>query len=325
MKSYRLAEPETLEELLTFLAEPPGSTAILAGGTDLMGLIKDEILSPDVLIDLSRIKEIKGIKQDKNGIHLGALTTLAELISNPLIQKSFPGLRQAALSVGSPQLRNVGTVGGNLCQRPRCWYFRDPQFNCRKKGGNRCFAAKGKNKYHAILGGGICYMVHPSDLAPALISLEARVKIASAEGEKELLLEEFFAPPAVSIRQENKLQPNQILTEIILPPPSPQQKSIYLKFTERGSWDFAVVSVAAAANLAGKSVSKLRVVLGGVAPIPWRLAELEKKIQGHPVEEKTLALAAVEAMKQSIPLEENGYKIDLAGVLITRALTSLAS
>jgi xanthine dehydrogenase YagS FAD-binding subunit len=325
MRPFSLVQPPSLNDLVSFLAGGNGQIALLAGGTDLYSLLKDEIVKPEVIVDLSPLKELAGLKQEKDFLRIGALTTINDLASSPIIQKNFPGLRQAAQSIGSPQLRNVGTVGGNLCQRPRCWYFREPLFLCRKKGGARCFAVQGRNKYHAIFGGGICNIVHPSDLAPALISLEARVKIVSREGEKEMALSDFFSPPSVSLRQENKLQPGEVLTEIIVPQPSPRLKSIYLKFTERGSWDFAVVSVAAAAEVQGRTLLKPHFVLGGVAPIPWRLTNLEKMIEGQNIQEKMLAAASLEALKESRPMSENAYKIDLAAVLLTRAAMSLIS
>jgi xanthine dehydrogenase YagS FAD-binding subunit len=325
MKNFQLAEPQNLKELMAFLAKADGSVTVLAGGTDLFSLLKDEILNPEVVIDLSRIKELASINQDKAALRIGALTTINDLATHPVIQKNFPGLKQAAQAIGSPQLRNVGTVGGNLCQRPRCWYFRDPLFICRKKGGSRCFAAQGRNKYHALFGGGLCNIVHPSDLAPALISLEARAKIASPAGEKELPLADFFTLPSVSVRKENILQPGEILTEIVLPNPSPRLRSTYHKLTERGSWDFAVVSVAAAAELQGGTLTKAHFVLGGVAPVPWRLPAFEKRIEQGKLNEKAAAAAAAEALKEARPLAENAYKIDLAAVLLTRAALSLAA
>ncbi|MGQ9577858.1 MAG: FAD binding domain-containing protein [Candidatus Aminicenantales bacterium] len=323
MIHFQLVEPQNLRELTAFLAKTNGSSMPLAGGTDLMTLVKDRILRPEVVVDLSPLQELRGIRKDQAGVYVGTMTTIKELASDLVIEKNFPGLRHAALSIGSPQLRNVGTVGGNLCQRPRCWYFRDPLFNCRKKGGSRCFAAKGRNKYHAIFGGGICHIVHPSDLAPALISLEARVKILSPGGEREMPLENFFALPSVSVRQENILQPGEILTEVTIPSPPPGRKSIYLKFTERSSWDFAVVSVAASGIIEGRRIIKPRVILGGVAPIPWRLQGFESRIDGRELKEAAVAAAALEALEEARPLEENRYKVDLAEVWLTRAVLSL--
>ncbi len=325
MRKFSLVQPENLKELVAFLAKADGQRVILAGGTDLFSLLKDEILNPEIIVDLSRLKELFGLRQEKEALRIGALTTISELASSPIVQKNFFGLKQAAQSIGSPQLRNVGTVGGNLCQRPRCWYFRDPLFQCRKKGGSRCFALNGRNKYHAIFGGGICNIVHPSDLAPSLISLEAKIKIASKDGEKEMLLADFFTLPSVSLRQENKLQPNEVLTEVIVPKPSSHLKSTYVKFTERGSWDFALVSVAAAAEVQGDILKKPKFVLGGVAPIPWRLTVFEQMIEGKKIDEKMAAAAALEALKEARPLSENAYKVDLASVLLTRATMSLLS
>lgn len=325
MRKFSLVQPENLKELVAFLAKADGQSALLAGGTDLFSLLKNEILNPEIVVDISGLKELIGLRQEKETIRIGALTTINELASSPLLQKSLQGLKQAAQSIGSPQLRNVGTVGGNLCQRPRCWYFRDPLFQCRKKGGSRCFALNGRNKYHAIFGGGLCNIVHPSDLAPSLISLEAKIRITSKEGEKEMPLADFFALPSLSLRQENKLQPGEVLTEVIVPKPAAQLKSTYIKFTERGSWDFALVSVAAAAEVQGAILKRPKFVLGGVAPVPWRLTSFEQMIEGKKMDEKTAAGAALEALKEARPMSENAYKVDLASVLLTRATMSLIS
>lgn len=257
MRKFSLVQPQNLKELVAFIAKANGQLALLAGGTDLFSLLKDDALNPEIVVDLSSLKELVGLKQEKGSLKIGALTTINELASNPLIQKNLQGLKQAAQSVGSPQLRNMGTVGGNLCQRPRCWYFRDPLFQCRKKGGSRCFAITGRNKYHAIFGSGLCHIVHPSDVAPSLVSLDAKIKIVSKEGDKEMLLADFFTLPSVSLRQENKLQPGEVITEVIVPNPSPRLKSIYIKFTERGIWDFALISVAAAAEVQGTVLKNL--------------------------------------------------------------------
>jgi xanthine dehydrogenase YagS FAD-binding subunit len=251
------------------------------------------------------------------------MTTVAELGEDPMVKQDYPVLHQAANSVGSPQLRNMGTVGGNLCQRPRCWYYRDAQVVCRKKGGSKCFAFKGRNRYHAIIGGGICFIVYPSDLAPALIALNAEVTISSPRGEKTIPLSNFYTLPSVNIRKENVLGQDEIIREIKLPLAEKDERSAYAKFIERGSWDFAVVSAAVAGTVSGKTFKDMRIVLGGVAPIPWRLQKAEEALKGKKLTEDLVRLAAREALKEAKPLEENAYKKDLVEVVLARTVLSL--
>jgi xanthine dehydrogenase YagS FAD-binding subunit len=245
------------------------------------------------------------------------------LAEDPLIKNEYPALNEAANSVATPQLRNMGTAGGNLCQRPRCWYYRDPQVKCRKKGGSRCFAFRGKNKYHAILGGGLCYIVHPSDLAPALISLDAEISINSPKGDKTIPLANFYILPKVNVRKENILEPNEVLREIKIPPIKKGVKSTYSKFIERGAWDFAVVSAAVKGTVSGDVFRDIKIVLGGVAPIPWRLVRAENIIKGKKVTEDLVRDATSEALKEAKPLDDNGYKKELVETVLCRAVLSL--
>jgi xanthine dehydrogenase YagS FAD-binding subunit len=248
---------------------------------------------------------------------------VSELTGNPMIKTNYPVLHEAALSLATPQLRNVGTVGGNLCQRPRCWYYRDPQVKCRKKGGTRCYATRGRNKYHAIFGGGICHIVYPSDLAPALISLDAEVTIASPKGDKTVSLEEFYTLPRVDVQKENRLEANEMIKEIRIPIPKNEVKSTYVKFKERGTWDFALVSAAVRAVVSEKTLKDIKIVLGGVAPIPWRLEKAENLLRGKPVTEDSVNHAAKQALSDARPLEENAYKQELAAIAVSRAVLSL--
>jgi len=251
------------------------------------------------------------------------LTTAAELAEDRMIKEEYPGLHQAANSLASPQLRNVGTVGGNLCQRPRCWYYRDSEVKCRKKGGSRCYAYRGRNRYHAILGGGLCYIVHPSDLAPMLIALEAEISIHSDKGEKIVPLEDFFVLPKTNVHKENVLEPGEILTEVRIPASQTGDKSTYLKLKERGTWDFAVVSAAVKGTLSKGAFQNIKIVLGGVAPVPWRMKKAEDMIKGKKAAEDLLREAAREELKEANPLEENGYKKDLVETVLYRAVLSL--
>lgn len=323
MKNFKIAQPKTIDQAISLLSEKRANYYLLAGGTDLLGEIKDEIIKPDALVDLQSIPSFSYIEKEKDGVKIGALTTLAELAENPMIKQQYPGLHEAANTVATPQLRNMGTVGGNLCQRPRCWYYRDPQLMCRKKGGGRCFAFRGRNKYQAILGGGPCYIVHPSDLAPILIALDAEVSIHSSKGNKSLPLEKFFILPKINVRKENVLEADELLGEVKIPAPKNGEKSTYYKLKERGSWDFALVSTAVKATVSGNVFKETKIVLGGAAPIPWRLKKAENLIKGEKITEKLLRQAAREALKEAQLLEENGYKKELVETVVYRAALSL--
>jgi xanthine dehydrogenase YagS FAD-binding subunit len=325
MNTFKLAQPQTVDQVAALLAAPRSGFFLMAGGTDLLDEMKSGVVSPEVVVDLQGVQGLAGITAEKDGLRIGAMTTVAKLAVDPTVARDHPGLRQAALSLASPQLRAVGTVGGNLCQRPRCWYYRDPQVVCRKKGGSRCFAARGRNKYHAIFGGGICHIVFPSDLAPMLISLGARVDVGGAGGEKTLLLEEFYQLPSANVRRENVLEPGQFVRGVKIPAPKAGQKSVYVKLKERGTWDFALVSAAVTAVVSGKKLSTISVVMGGVAPIPWRLKKAEDILRGQPVTEDLIKRAAAEALKDANPLAENGYKTKLLAAALKQAILGLVA
>jgi xanthine dehydrogenase YagS FAD-binding subunit len=323
MKQFKLAQPQSLEQASSLLAEKKNQYTIMAGGTDLLDEIKNTIISPEVVVDLASIPDLAYIKETGKSVSIGAMTRVAEMAENQTIRNNFPGLREAALSLATPQLRNVGTVGGNLCQRPRCWYYRDPDTICRKKGGSRCFAFRGKNRYHAIFGGGICYIVYPSDLAPALISLDAEVSIIGPDGEKTLPLEQFYILPQKNVRRENILEEGQILREIKIPLPKNGAKSLYYKMKERSTWDFAIVSSAITGLVSNGAFKEIKIVLGGVAPIPWRLQKAEDFIKGKKVTEQIVRQAAREALKEARPLEENAYKLDMVEAVLCTAILSM--
>lgn len=323
MKNFKLLQPQTIDQITSLAPEKSDKFYLLAGGTDLLGEIKNEIIEPEVIVDLKSIPRLSYIKKETDGVQIGAMTSLAELAENPLIKNDYPGLHEATNSVATSQLRNMGTVGGNLCQRPRCWYYRDPQIKCRKKGGTKCFAFKGKNKYHAILGGGLCYIVHPSDLAPALIALGAEIFISSPKKDKTIPLADFYTLPRVNVRKENILEQNEVLREIKIPLSKKGDKSTYHKLKERGSWDFAIVSAAVKGNISGGVFKDIRIVLGGVAPVPWRLEKAENIIMGKNVTEKLVRQAAREALIEARPLEENKYKNELVETVLYRAVLSL--
>ncbi len=321
MNNFKLAQPQNIEQAASLLSDK--KVFLMAGGTDLLDEIKNEIITPDVVVDLNTIPGLSYINSTDDGVHVGAMTRVSKLAGNQTIKTSYPVLHEAALSLASPQLRNVGTVGGNLCQRPRCWYYRDPQVECRKKGGSRCYASRGRNRYHAILGGGICHIVYPSDLAPALISLDAEATIATANGSRTVPLQEFYTLPRVDVQKENILKANEILKEVKIPPPKNEQKSTYVKLKERGTWDFALVSAAVCGIVSGKTFKDIKIVLGGVAPIPWRLEKAENLLKGNPVTDDVVKQAVKEALSDARPLNENVYKQDLAAIAVSRAVLSL--
>ena len=295
----------------------------IAGGQDILTTMKEYITRPTRVVNLKGIRGLDKIESDgKGGLRIGALATLSELEENPLVRRSFPGLAEAAHSVGSPQIRNLGTVGGNLCQRPRCWYFRLEEVVCLKKGGTECYAATGENKYHAIFGGGPSYIVHPSDLAPMLVALGASVSVVGADGQRTIGLDKFFTLPADgNLRRENVLKNEDIITDVQVPASKFAAHSTYLKFKERDSMDFAISAVAAAVTLgANKTVSEARIVLGGVAPIPWRVPKAEAALVGKAMNNDVLANVAKVALEGAEPLAKNAYKIPLTQTLVRRAL-----
>lgn len=330
MKSFEWTNPTTINEAVKLLQASGGdideAPRPIAGGQDLLTTMKDYTSRPQRLVNLKHIRELDRITLNARGLTIGALVTLNELEEHAGVRKSFPGLSEAAHSIATPQIRNLGTVGGNLCQRPRCWYFRLEEVICLKKGGSECYAAKGENKYNAILGGGPSYIVHPSDLAPMLLALGARVTVSGAAGRRVIPLDKFFTLPSEgNIRRENVLGNDDIITEVFVPASAVAARSTYLKFKERESLDFALASVAAAVQVApNRTVREARIVLGGVAPIPWRVPAAEKFLVGKELKPDVLAEAAKLALADAKPLEKNAYKVPLAQTLVRRALAKAA-
>jgi len=310
MKSFEWANPKTINEAVKLLSVSSPAADIdeaprpIAGGQDLLTTMKDYTSRPARVVNLKQIRGLDRITLNARGLTIGALVTLSELEEHAGVRKSFPGLSEAAHSIATPQIRNLGTVGGNLCQRPRCWYFRLEEVVCLKKGGSECYAATGENKYNAIIAGGPSYIVHPSDLAPMLVALGAGVTVSGAAGRRVIPLDKFFTLPSQgNIRRENVLQNDDIITEIFVPASALATHSTYLKFKERESLDFALASVAAAVQLApNRSVRDVRIVLGGVAPIPWRVPAAEKFLVGKQLNDETLAEAGRIALAEAKPL-----------------------
>jgi xanthine dehydrogenase YagS FAD-binding subunit len=331
MKAFEWTNPATVTEAVKMLnvhaADIDEAPRPIAGGQDLLTTMKDYTSRPARLVNLKNIRGLDRITLTPRGLSIGALVTLTELEEHPGVRKSFPGLVEAAHSIATPQIRNLGTVGGNLCQRPRCWYFRLEEVVCLKKGGSECYAATGENKYNAILGGGPSYIVHPSDLAPMLVALGARVTVSGATGKRVIPLDKFFTLPSEgNIRRENVLQNDDIITEIFVPSSPLAARSTYLKFKERESLDFALASAAVALQLTpARRVNDVRIVLGGVAPIPWRVHAAEAFLTGNDLSPEALVEAAKIALRDAKPLEKNAYKVPLAQTLMRRALAKAAN
>ena len=331
MNSFQWANAATVEDAVKLLkpADPKGDPDekphAMAGGQDLLTSMKAYIVRPPRVVNLKTIQGLDNIEVDEKGtLKLGATATIAQLEEHPEVRKNFPGLVEAARSIGSPQIRNLGTIAGNLCQRPRCWYFRLENYQCRKKGGDECFAQGAENKYNAIFGGGKSNYVHPSDLAPMLVALEATATIAGPEGVRTVPLGEFFILPHIDVRRENVLKDGEIVTQIQVPASPLAARSTYVKFKERDSLDFAIAAVAAGVELAGdKTVRRARIVLGGVGTIPWHVPAAEEFLAGKALSEANVSQAAQLALQGAKPMEQNQYKIPLTRTLVRRALMKL--
>jgi len=300
-----------------------GVARLIAGGTDLLGEMKAGIVAPDRLVNVKTIPYLGDIGFDEaGGLRLGALATLDAIAGHDVVRRRYPALAEAILSAASPQLRNRGTVGGNLGQDSRCWYYRGP-FHCWLKGGDICYAKDGENTYQAIFAGGPCYTVHPSDLAPALIALGAEVRIVGPRVERALPLEQFFQKPREGDRRLTVLRPSEIIVEIRIPTPATGSRGTYLKAMDRKAWAFALAGVAAQVAIDGGTVRDIHLVLSGVAPTPWRVPDAEAAIRGQRLDDDAIGRAADLAVAGAQPLSHNGYKIPLVKGLVREALVGL--
>lgn len=321
LPNFAYVRPASLKEAVKELASP--DARLHAGGTDLLGCLRDGVFTARKVVAIGGLAELRGITTAADGtLRIGALATLAEIAAHPLIAGRYRALAQAAASVASPQLRNQGTLGGNLCQRPRCWYFRG-DFRCFRKGGETCYAPGGENEFHCILGGSGCYAVHPSDTAPALAALEARARIEGPKGTRTVPLLSLFVPPSQDVTKETVLDAGEILTEVLLPPPAPNLRSSYRKVRVRAAFDFALAGVALALRATEGRIDWARIVLSGVAPVPWRALEAEKALLGRPLDAGTAAQAAAASVKGAEPLSQNGYKVDLVRGIVEETLLAL--
>ncbi len=321
MKPFRHVNAASLEEALALLTEYGGKAWVAAGGTDLLGVLKSEILAdyPEVVINLRSIPALDGIDAEAGEVRIGALTTLARIADSPVVRKYCPALGLSAATVGSPEIRNMGTIGGNLCQDTRCWYYRYPdkmggRLPCYRKGKGPCHAVKGDNRYHAVVGARKCYAVCPSDLAVALAALDARVKTIRPAGERMIPLANFYD------NLGPVLDPDELVTEIRIPAPAANALQRFVKFRLRESIDFAVVSAAAVLDVAEGVCRDARIVLGAIAPVPYRAAAAEKLVRGKPLNKRHIEQATEAALKDAKPMSGNAYKIEIAKSLVAQVL-----
>jgi xanthine dehydrogenase YagS FAD-binding subunit len=320
MQPFELYQPASIEDALS-LADRFGTEAwMLAGGLDCLERFKDRIIRPKAVIDLGRIEALHGVQRESEDIIIGSMTTLTEVTRHPLIRERFALLAQAAGEVASPQIRNQGTLGGNVSQDTRCWYYRNG-WTCYRAGGNICYAAtpQGMNREHAIFGVSRCAAVSPSDTAPALVALEARLVIHNAKGRREVRAEDYFMGPDHDITRLNVLEPGDLLTEIRIPPTWANAVFYFEKVRDRPVWDFPLVNIAAAMRLSGDRIERARFVLGAVAARPWGLPRVEAAVVGRSRSDAAIVAERI-AAEGAVPLAHNGYKTALTRNLVKRAI-----
>lgn len=320
LPQFSYVRAQSLDEALAQLGAD--ETRVCAGGSDLLGCLRDRVFDCSRVVSISQLDHLRGITSQRGGIRIGALTSVADVAQDPIVNERYPVLAQAAGAVASPQLRNQGTIGGNICQKPRCWYYRG-EFHCRRKGGTMCYALAGENQFHCILGGQGCFIVHPSDTAPALVALNATVRIAGRNGTRSVPIEEFHVSPRDDIERETVLRADEVVTAVDVPAPPRGLRSSYRKVRARGSWDFALAGVALALQFDGATVRGGRVVLSGAAPVPWRAKSAERVIVGNALTPEIAARAGGAAVEGAMPLKRNGYKVPLFRNVVREALLAL--
>jgi len=321
MPAFELFQPATISDALGLLDRHGSSAWVMAGGLDTFDWLKDRTKRPSVVVDLSQVAELRGIKEVNGGLEIGATTPLTEVVNHPVVREKFGLLLEAAELVASPQIRNQGTLGGNISQDTRCWYYRSG-WSCYRAGGNICYAdtPTAINREHAILEQDRCVAVNPSDTAPALIALDAELVIRSTSGERVLKAEDYFVGPAIDIMRMTVLRPGELLTTIRIPATWAGAQFYFEKVRDRNVWDFPLVNVASAIKFSGSTIQQARIAVGAVAARPLRLANVESAIAGKPRTEETAAMAGELAIAGATALRYNGYKIPLMRNLVKRAI-----
>jgi len=322
VKPFAYVNAANEKEAVAALGTERGKFLPMAGGMDLLALMKDYIAQPDRLVNVKNLDKAIAKSAD-GGLRIGAAVTIEDLANHAEAARMYPALVQAAAEVGTPQIRNVGTVGGNLNQRPRCWYYRNEEFECLKKGGSRCFAVDGENQYHAIFGGGPCHIIHPSSLAVPAVAFGAKFRVVGPAGEREIAADQFFVTPDKNMFGETVLQPNELLTHMILPPPRAARSATYeVRYKQSHDWPLASATVVL--DMGGATVRSARVVMGAVAPIPWRSQAAEGALAGKTVTEQTAMAAADAAIQGAKAMTQNAYKIQIARTAVKRAIMKAA-
>ena len=328
MKSFTNANAKDLPQAIALLsqAQASGHSAVIAGGgSDLLGMMKEHLVAPDVVVSLRSIKGLDQVKAGPGGgVTIGGQIILDALANHATIRSRYAVLAEAAQDVATPQIRNVATLAGNLCQRPWCWYYRNG-FACLKNGGSTCYSINGENEFHAIFGGGPSYIVHPSDTAPALVALDATFHIAGPAGERAVKAADFFTLPTVDAARENVLRDGEVLASIALPAAMKERRSTYHKVLDREAWTHAVVSAAVVLDMEKDVCKSARIVLGGVAPVPWRVPEVEKLLAGQRITKELAAKAGEVAVAGARPLAKNGYKVPLTRAMVARTVEALGA
>jgi xanthine dehydrogenase YagS FAD-binding subunit len=321
MKSFANVNARDLKDAVAQLGRP--NAIAVGGGSDLLGMVKEHLVEPDLLVNLKTIRGLDQVSAKGAEINIGGLITLDTLSREPLIRANYTVLAEAAESVATPQIRNAGTLAGNICQRPWCWYYRN-NFPCFKNGGTKCFSVAGENQFHAIFGGGPSFIVHPSDTAPALVALDAKFRVVGPSGERTVPAAEFFTLPKVNPAKENSLAKGEVVASVRLPRTAKGTRSTYHKVLDREAWTHAVVSAAVVLEMDGQTCKRARVVLGGVAPIPWRLQKVEAMLVGQRITPELAAKAGEAAVEGTNPLAKNGYKVPLTKAVVRRTVVGLA-
>ena len=325
MRAFEYISPTTKAQAVSLLSNSWGNTEILAGGTDLLALMKDDVVTPKRLVNIKEIKDLEGVSASPQGLRIGALTTLGDLADDKNIKENYPALAEALIEAASPQIRNMATIGGNLCQRPRCWYFRNGLGLLPKSESGKELVTEGENRYHAILGNdGPAKFVSPSTIAPVLIAYGGSIRLAGVRGQREIPVEKFFLTPKAEAQREHDLRPNEILTEIVLPPAS-ELKAAHYEIRQKAAFDWPLAVAAVGLRMEGANVQSARVVMGHVAPVPWLCPEATQLLRGQSVNEERAQKAADAALRNAQPLTRNAYKVQLARVAVKRAILKAAS
>src|SRR6202140_1495840 len=321
MPAFDLLQPASIADAQKLLQQHGADAWVMAGGMDSFDWLKDRIKKPKVVVDLSGIAELKGVRATADGIEIGAMTTLTEVVEHPVIREKYKLLAESAELVASPQIRNQGTLGGNVSQDARCWYYR-AGWPCYRAGGNICYAdaPEGRNREHAILHADRCVAVNPSDTAPALIALDAKFVLRTPKGERAVDAEDYFVGPEIDITRLHILQPGDLLTAIRIPAGWPTPKFYFVKVRDRNVWDFPLLNIASAMVVSGGTIERIRIAVNGAAARPLRLKAVEDAVRGKAPNAETGVLAGKLAVRGAVPLQFNGYKIPLMRNLVKRAI-----